>query len=60
MKKAVFNPDEWNTTVASSAKHTDVEALVCAVEAAGIDPGRRAETLTVEEFGRIANETADE
>lgn len=37
MKKAVFNPDEWNTTVASSAKHTDVEALVCAVEAAGID-----------------------
>ena len=37
MKKAVFNPDEWNATVASSAKHTDVEALVCAVEAAGID-----------------------
>ena len=37
MKKAVFNPDEWNTTVASSAKHTDVEALVCAVEASGID-----------------------
>ena len=37
MKKAVFNPDEWNAAVASSAKHTDVEALVCAVEAAGID-----------------------
>jgi hypothetical protein len=37
MKKAVFNPDEWNATVASSARHTDVEALVCAVEAAGID-----------------------
>ena len=37
MKKAVFNPDEWNTTVASSARHTDVEALVCAVEASGID-----------------------
>ena len=30
------------------------------LSAAGIDPGRRAETLTVEEFGRIANETADE
>ena len=37
MKKAVFNPDEWNAAVASSAKHTDVEALVCAVEATGID-----------------------
>ena len=37
MKKAVFNPDEWNAAVASSAKHTDVEALVCAVEASGID-----------------------
>ena len=37
MKKAVFNPDEWNAAVASSARHTDVEALVCAVEASGID-----------------------
>ena len=37
MKKAVFNPDEWTAAVASSAKHTDVEALVCAVEATGID-----------------------
>lgn len=37
MKKAVFNPDEWNAAVVSSAKHTDVEALVCAVEATGID-----------------------
>jgi len=37
MKKAVFNPDEWNAAVASSARHTDVEALVCAVEATGID-----------------------
>lgn len=37
MKKAVFNPDEWNAAVASSAKHTDVEALACAVEASGID-----------------------
>ena len=37
MKKAVFNPDDWNAAVASSAKHTDVEALVCAVEATGID-----------------------
>lgn len=37
MKKAVFNPDEWNAAVASSTRHTDVEALVCAVEASGID-----------------------
>lgn len=37
MKKAVFNPDEWNAAVASSARHTDVEALVFAVEASGID-----------------------
>ena len=37
MKKAVFNPDDWNAAVASSARHTDVEALVSAVEASGID-----------------------
>ena len=37
MKKAVFNPDEWNAAEASSARHTDVEALVSAVEASGID-----------------------
>ena len=37
MKKAVFNPDDWNAAVASSARHTDVEALVSAVEATGID-----------------------
>lgn len=30
------------------------------LEAAGIDPGRRAETLTVEEFGRIANSISNE
>ena len=30
------------------------------LEAAGIDPGRRAETLTVEEFGRIANGVSNE
>ena len=37
MMKAVFNPDEWNAAMASSARHTDVEALVSAVEASGID-----------------------
>ena len=37
MKKAVFNPDDWNAAVASSARYTDVEALVCAIEATGID-----------------------
>ena len=37
MKKAVFNPDDWNAAMASSARHTDVEALVSAIEASGID-----------------------
>ncbi len=31
-----------------------------ALEAAGIDPARRAETLTIEEFGRLANEVTNE
>ena len=30
------------------------------LNAAGIDPGRRAETLNIEEFGRLANEVANE
>ena len=30
------------------------------LEAAGIDPGRRAETLTVEEFARMADSFSDE
>ena len=44
----------------ASAGGMDKDKVKKILAAAGIDPGRRAETLTVEEFGRIANETADE
>lgn len=44
----------------ASAGGMDKDKVKRILAAAGIDPGRRAETLTVEEFGRIANETADE
>ena len=44
----------------SSAGGMDKETVRRTLEAAGIDPGRRAETLTVEEFGRIADEFSDE
>ena len=39
----------------SSAGGTDKEKVREILETAGIDPGRRAETLTVEEFGKIAD-----
>ena len=39
----------------ASAGGMDKEKVRTILEAAGIDPGRRAETLTVEEFGRIAD-----
>ena len=44
----------------ASAGGMDKDKVKRILAAAGIDPGRRAETLTVEELGRIANETADE
>ena len=44
----------------SSAGGIDKETVKMRLEAAGIDPGRRAETLTVEEFGRIANGISNE
>ena len=31
------------------------ESLAAALEAAGIDPSRRAETLTIEEFARLSD-----
>lgn len=37
-------------------KGADRELIRDTLEAAGIDPARRAETLTIEEFARIANE----
>lgn len=39
----------------TSAGGMDKEKVREILEAAGIDPGRRAETLTVEEFGKIAD-----
>lgn len=44
----------------ASAGGMDKDKVKMILASAGIDPGRRAETLTVEEFGRIANEAADE
>ena len=44
----------------SSAGGTDKDTVRRILEAADIDPGRRAETLTVEEFGRIADKFSDE
>ncbi|MGJ7913649.1 16S rRNA (adenine(1518)-N(6)/adenine(1519)-N(6))-dimethyltransferase RsmA [Neobacillus sp. LXY-1] len=34
----------------------DKEAILAALEAAGIEPGRRGETLSLEEFARLSNE----
>ncbi|MGI6766622.1 MAG: 16S rRNA (adenine(1518)-N(6)/adenine(1519)-N(6))-dimethyltransferase RsmA [Lentihominibacter sp.] len=42
----------------SGAGGTEKERVKEILEAAGIEPGRRAETLSVEEFARIANEMA--
>ena len=44
----------------ASAGGMDKETVRRTLETAGIDPGRRAETLTVEEFGRIADGFTDE
>lgn len=43
----------------ASAGGVEKEKVRNILTAAGIDPGRRAETLTVEEFGRLANEVAN-
>ncbi|MGX8773553.1 MAG: 16S rRNA (adenine(1518)-N(6)/adenine(1519)-N(6))-dimethyltransferase RsmA [Bacillota bacterium] len=44
----------------ASAGGTDKETVKKILEAAGVDPGRRAETLTVEEFARISDGFSDE
>ena len=43
----------------SSAGGMDKDTVRKVLEQAGIDPGRRAETLTIEEFGQLANEVAN-
>ena len=44
----------------ASAGGMDKETVKKVLEAAEVDPGRRAETLTVEEFARIADRLTDE
>ncbi|MGN0702550.1 MAG: 16S rRNA (adenine(1518)-N(6)/adenine(1519)-N(6))-dimethyltransferase RsmA [Lentihominibacter sp.] len=44
----------------SSAGGMEKDAVRKILEKAGIDPGRRAETLTMEEFGRLADEVVNE
>lgn len=44
----------------ASAGGTDKETVKKILEAAGVDPGRRAETLTVEEFAKISDGFSDE
>lgn len=44
----------------SSAGGMDKDEVRRVLETLGIDPGRRAETLSIEEFGQLANEVADE
>ena len=46
----------WNNLAKAYVgnSHTK-ESLAAALEAAGIDPSRRAETLTIEEFARLSD-----
>lgn len=44
----------------ASAGGMEKETVNKILEIAGIDPQRRAETLTIEEFGRLANEVVNE
>ena len=44
----------------SSAGGMEKDTVRRILENAGIDPGRRAETLTMEEFGRLADEVVNE
>lgn len=43
----------------SGAGGMDKKQVETILQAVGIDPGRRAETLTIEEFGRLADEVAN-
>ena len=43
----------------SSAGGMDKETIRQILQAVEIDPARRAETLTIEEFGRLANEVSN-
>ena len=53
--KAAFGQRRKNlkNALAGSELHIAAETSMCALENAGIDPTRRAETLTVEEFVRL-------
>lgn len=46
----------WNNLTSHFGKNEDVKnELLIGLQAAGIDPGRRAETLSIEEFGALAD-----
>ncbi|WP_051237748.1 16S rRNA (adenine(1518)-N(6)/adenine(1519)-N(6))-dimethyltransferase RsmA [Lacticigenium naphthae] len=46
----------WNNLQAAYGKDTETkDKMVLALEEAEIDPSRRGETLTIEEFGKLAN-----
>lgn len=51
----------WNNLTAAFGKEETVkEKLTEALEKAGVDPSRRGETLTIEEFGNISNALYDQ
>lgn len=50
-RKTIFNNLQSGMT--DGKKHK--EAIIAALEKAGVDPSRRGETLTIEEFGRLAD-----
>lgn len=50
----------WNNLLSHFGKNEDVkEELTRGLEAAGIDPGRRAETLSIEEFAILADQLTE-
>ncbi|UJF16191.1 16S rRNA (adenine(1518)-N(6)/adenine(1519)-N(6))-dimethyltransferase RsmA [Jeotgalibaca sp. MA1X17-3] len=50
----------WNNLTSHFGKNEDVkEELTRGLQAAGIDPGRRAETLSIEEFATLADELTE-
>lgn len=50
----------WNNLTSHFGKNEDVkEEITRGLQAAGIDPGRRAETLSIEEFATLADELTE-
>ena len=45
----------WNNLAKAYVGNGHTKKAAAALEAAGIDPSRRAETLTIEEFARLSD-----